>query len=310
MYRPSLHHHLASEEPILVNLATSNPFLKTPPSKQPFVLEPRARFAQPRTKDDFFSILNLLKERKDWEVFAHFLKEMGLSGRHVTAMMVKRMVKKGAQTGQMGMVVEMFRRLPVTGLKIGEDAEVAMEVMLGAVHRAESGGWEEGELTRAWRNAETALRMMGEAQHYGNAKEVEGQAGGSTAREAEVVGCVLALAGLRVQRLMGGRDGDGRVKELAGRFVECFGRRGLGFEEGSAPAANTFLATWAPSWLGVNIALQVLPKEAGFRDLLGDIEAAQLSPKLEEAARIVKDLDENAEDRRGIKLYNAFNSML
>ena len=304
MYRRSLQHFLTGEEPISVKVAVRDPFSSDKkPEKQPFTLEPLDRLAQPDTKDAFYQILDLLKEKKDWLMLPHFIRELNLSGRKLQRPMVERMIRRAAQTGYMGMAIELFRRTPVTGLKI-DDAKIAMEIMLGAVHRAMAAEWGEEELGRALKNSEAALRMMLDTQHGPKDQSL------SPGHEAEVVGVPLALAGVSAVKYKGAKDEDGKVKEYARRFVQCFGRRNLELDEGDPVRANVFLTEWTPSWLGINMALKVVQKEPGLTNVLGDIESSTLHPLLRRALKAEKSRDAKAEERRGVNMYNNMSSLI
>ncbi|KAI4150965.1 MAG: hypothetical protein LQ340_003783 [Diploschistes diacapsis] len=303
IYRKSLQHFLTGEEPMSAKVVTYKPLAHEKPKTETFTLEPLDHFDEPNTRAAFHRVLSLLQEKKDWEVFAHFLNELRLSGRKISRVMVQRIIKKAAHTGHMGMAIELFRRTPLTGLRI-EDTQIAMEIMLGAMHRAVAAEWGEGELERAQKNAETALRMMADPNH-GPEDVVAGPA-----NEAEVVGVPLALAGARAVKYKGGKDEEGKVKQHAERFAECFQGRRLELDGGSAVEANLFLAHWAPAWFGIHMASRILQGEPGITDALNDIEVSQLDPLLKRAMESAESQDPQAEKRRGVKLYNNLSSMI
>ena len=273
------------------------------PIKQTVTLEPLDHFDEPNTRRSLRELIALLKEKKDWDMLPFFLRELRLSGRKIPIAMVERLVRRAAETGFVGTLIEIFRHTDVAGLRI-EDARVAMEVMLGIVRKATEAEWVEHDLERAAQNAETALRMMLETQHGPSDQAV------SPGKEPQVVGVPLALVGARVVKYKNGRDEEGKVREYARRWVECFGEREIDVDRGSPAEGNVALTEWAPSWLGVSLALKILKKEPGLTDVLSGIQKKTLEPLIRKALDVAKEEGAKAEERRGVRLYNNLSSIL
>ena len=305
--RPTNHHYLTGEEPVTTKIAVMNPFTEEKIRRETFRLEPLKHLSSEDAQESFRHLVALLKEKGDWNILAHFLREYQLTGRKLNRTMIQKMIRQASRSDNFGVIIELFRKNNMTGLSL-KDRHVAMEVMLGCFERAVSKDWEEHQLNRALKNSESAMAMMCQPHHAPAERNLRPD------NQPEVIGVPLALAAARAMKYRDGKDEDGKVKTYAKRFLSTF--NGQQFAEDAENAtgipgkANYFIARWSPSWGGLNLASKLLAKDSEVSDSINDIESAILGPQIKRAFENVKNQDTEAEERRGLRIFNGISSVL
>ena len=222
--------------------------------------------------------------------------------------MISKLLRRASDAGQVGLVLELFRRTATTGLKL-DNLETALELMLCCLRRAVKGEWTERETEKALKHAESALFIMQEPSHVDNPAK-------SMAAKPQIVGVALALAAIRAVKFKNGADEDGKVNLHAKRFLEQFPRGFMdriaskGFDRRKWWPCNDFLVTWVPSWVGVRLALQMV-KEQEIKEQLNDVHDSQLEPLVLQAKEAVDGAPKPDEgERRGLDMYNDLAPLL
>ena len=266
--------------------------------KVPFTLYPLDHLRdEPNTRKSFAKLLDLLRERKDWELLPDFLRELKASGRRLRAPLVAKMVRKAAGQGHMGLMMEVFRRVESTGLKLG-DLEVTREVMQGAIQRAVRGDWGEQELDKALKHAELTLLSLEDPKH------AAGKGQENPLDRPEVIGVAMALAATKAAKYLGAKDEGGKVERYASRYLKSMEGKEISVDATSWRDGNDKLTMWVPSWQGIQMALKVLGKDSQSAKGLSEVLARDLEPLIGMARSVVEAHPAPEEGRRrGIAMY-------
>lgn len=241
-------------------------------------------------------ILDLMQEPADWRNLPGFLEGLKTSGRRLGKGQVEKMVRRANQKGRQGVVMDVLRRVEGTGVRLGEEAGVVREVMLGAVMRAQDGGWGVEAVEGAGRYARGVWDLLWEERHRG-----EKQGALDMRKAPEVVGVMVEMEAARMFK--GGGDGRAELEKWVERLLGVWSRGDMGLHEGNWNDANHKLLTWAPVWHGMVLARRVLGEESRLWRELGERVEKDLEPMLNKARELVAANAPGKGVRRGLKMY-------
>lgn len=237
-----------------------------------------------------------MQEPNDWRNLPGFLEGLKTSGRRLGRGQVEKMVRKANYGERQGVVMDVLRRVEGTGVRLGEEAGVVREVMLGAVMRAQGGGWGLEAVEAGARYARGVWDLLWDERHRG------GKQGGLDMRKApEVVGVMVEMEAARMVK--GGGDRKGALEGWVERLLGVWARGDMELLEGDWSDANQKLLRWAPVWHGMVLARRVLWEESRLGKELGDKVEKDLEPVLNKARGMVAANAPEKGIRRGMKMY-------
>jgi len=250
--------------------------------------------------------MQLMSTRSDWDNLVALLEGMKTAGRRWKSWQLEKIVRDAGNSGMAAVVVECVRAAGRTGLVL-RDVRVVREAMWGCRARGKMSGWSKAETSAALRNAEHIAEALEGSLHWGNAhKRPDGV---DPRREADVLGVLVELVGVRAVRHQGGEDVDGKVEMYVKRLVNNLSAslendspmevkdRGEVKANWSA-SADYELMRWVPVRNGLRLAKEVL------KDRMPVVD--QHLEKLEKVIRDASDVVKNAQGdkidkRRGLK---------
>jgi len=251
---------------------------------------------EPPTRPSFAKILDLMTESAEWKNLPGFLEGLQTAGRRVGAGQLEKMVRRANSAGRQGVVMECLRRVEGTGVRLGDDAGLVREVMLGAVMRAQAGKWEMVAVDGAARYARGVWDLLWDERHRG------GKTGGLDMRKApEVAGIVVEMEAARAVK--GGGEGKGELEGWVQRLLGVWEKGDRGLVDGDWSDANQKLLRWAPVWQGMVLARRVLGEESRLGKELRERVEEDLEPMLKKAREIVAANAPEKGVRRGMKMY-------
>ncbi|KAL8798288.1 MAG: hypothetical protein Q9200_007798, partial [Gallowayella weberi] len=287
VYKTKNHHLLTNpDEPATVQLGS-----ETHP------LKPLSRLHdEPSTHKSFNTILELCKEPKDWVNMVPFLIGLKTAGRKISSGQFEKMVRRMAEKGGLGVLLEMARRVEVTGMKLG-DVGVAREVMWGAVGRCINTGCSEEGVKDGAKFVNTIWEMLSEERHKD--KNARGRDGDPKIKP-EVIGAVLWMRAVRSIVLEQGQDGNGEVKRAVEMVLAVWKTADLTVKKEGWHDANHKLLMWAPVLHAMKMARRIVgPNTSLGRDLTSTI-TLDLEPTIEKARDVVSRSITADTSRRGL----------
>lgn len=278
---------------------------------------------EPSTRKGVEKMLELMKDKRDWENLPLLLAELKIAKRK-SVPPVEKLVRRANEAGMQHVVLECVKRTKETGMTL-TSLDVVREVMWGAHLRGHRAGWDERVTERALKYAENVSFLLEKQLHTrGGGQEVSQQPDPRT--QPDVVGVLLETAAIRALKHQGGQDKDGKVAQYAERLMECWENVTLDSTEDQSStraqnggdddstrakatplwvAANYDLQRWSPVWKGMEIAARILdPKTEVARWLkktLPDVEnVLQRACELVERSHVGKP----EVRRRGLEWYH------
>ena len=291
IYQRSKQHHLLGEDPVTVSLPTKTS--SQDPAPETFTLTPLDRQKdEPKSRKTFHKVLSLIKEKRDWDVVPSFLKGLKISGRVVDGNMQEKLIRKAAEAGRMGLVIELLREGEKTGVGI-DSVGVAREVMWGALSSAITSGWSKEDVKKATTHAVLVLELM-EDPNLGVGKGVRDKM--DPRKRPEVLAIVMGL------KVFDGAQ-EKEVEAWAKRVLQTLENADTGVEKRDWRDANDKLMMWTPVRWGMKMALNVLTEEGGLRRRIETALNGDVQSTVEKALRVVRDFSPEGR-RRGVLLYN------
>jgi hypothetical protein len=299
---------LTGEEPVTVKLPCTNPDTPNKHVENTFILEPLNVLKQVPSKRTFNEILNLISEEKDWKIIPDLIREYTAAGRKMRQPMISKLIRLAAQHQQYGLVIELFRSTSVNDLRINTQ-ETALELMLLCLHRAVSGSWSERDSDKALRHAETLFYMM-QDPHHGPTTNIAAR---NPSKRPQIVAFPLALAAVRAVKFSNGEDVDGKVQRYAKQFLQAMQgthANNIQVDLTKGAAANSFLWTWAPAWMGVQMAAKVV-KDVRLLQQLNEVFERTLQPLVLQAQMVLEEMPLPEEGSlRGLQVYSDVKTAL
>ncbi|MCJ1316036.1 hypothetical protein MMC15_001356 [Xylographa vitiligo] len=306
IFRPSLHHHLTGDDPLVLTLPTASP---TGRSHEAFTLAPLDHLRdEPATAPAFHALLALLRTPADWLVLPLFLAGLRSSGRTLRPALLEKMVRRAAAAGRMGVVGECARMVARTGVRL-DSVGLAREALWGAVQTGILAGWSAEGTAAAARQAEGLLVLMEEPAHVAGGAKPRAAGGGDPRRAPEVLGAGMGLVALRALRA-GEGDVGGRVERGATRMLGCWGNADLSVREEGWWDANRALMCWAPVEVGMRVAVRVLGEGSELGRRLEEVRAGQVEPAVRKAREVLERGGPKEGRRRGVVMYEELQKAL
>jgi len=246
--------------------------------------------------------MQLMSSRSDWNNLVALLEGMNTAGRRWKTWQLEKIVRDAGNSGMSAVVVECVRAAGRTGLYL-RDVRVVREAMWGCRSRGAMSGWSKAETGAALRNAEHIAEALEGSLHWGNAhKRPEGA---DPRREADVLGVLVELVGIRAVRHQGGEDVDGKVEMYVKRLVSNLSANTL--ENGNTAATEVrdqgeVKANWAASadyelmrWVPVRNGLRMA------KEVLKD-KMPVVDQHLEKLERLIRDANDVVRSAQGDKI--------
>ncbi|MCJ1258607.1 hypothetical protein MMC24_006440 [Lignoscripta atroalba] len=296
IYRTKLQRTLLGDEPVTVSLSGSD---------EVHTLQPLNRLTdEPNTKASFSKILELMKESSDWACLPGFLEGLKGSRRKVTHAMLEKMVRRAAEMGMQGVVMDCLRRVERTGVVL-DGVGLAREVMWGAILKAIQSGWSEGGLQKALKYGEDVLEMMEDPRHM-NGRKLSSD---DPRCKPEIVGVVLHLAAVRASKFKDGKDEDGKVQKYTERMLAMWGNANFAIKEESWWDANYSLMMWSPVWYGMKMARQILGENSVLGRKLNGTLLQDVTPVVQRARDVMQAQAPEHSRRRGLMMYSDLSNL-
>ncbi|KAL8804085.1 MAG: hypothetical protein Q9182_002798 [Xanthomendoza sp. 2 TL-2023] len=295
IYKTKNHHLLTNpDEPATVKIGSE---------VHPLVPLSRPR-DEPSMHKSLNTILDLCQEPKDWVNMVPFLMGLQAAGRTVRSGQFEKIVRKMADKGGLGVVMEMVRRVEGTGMRLG-NVGVAREVMWGALTRCIHTGCSEEGVRDGAKFVNTTWEMLSEERHV--EKSARGQ-DGDPKMKPEIVGVVLWMRAARSILLEAGHDANGEVKRAVEMVLALWKTADLTVKEEEEEGwwdANHKLMMWTPVLHAMKMARKVVgPNSALGRDLTNTI-TLDLEPTVQKAHDIVSRSTAADSSRRGLVFHDA-----
>ena len=290
---------------MFVSLSTVDALYPSNVMTEKFKLEPKVYFDKMSSQKMLLDVLRLAETKEDWMMVAAFLREYKAAKRKLKQSDVSKLIRTAASKGYYGTLVNMFRRSKELGLYI-DSKETAIEVMLLCLRRAYASGWDEQEVSKAWKNADFAILMMTQPDHAPQGLN------SSQANEPEVLGCALALVSAASAKFHNFQDEDGKVLEYAQRFLKSWSSKvQISLDKSNMHDMNLFLANWSPAWLGVQLAQRIVQDVKVSREL-GKVYNDVLGPAVGQARKAMQDFSEanGGVRRRGLEMSETLAAVL
>ena len=256
-------------------------------------------------RDSFRSLLDLMKEPRDWDNLPEFLAALHTAKRRLKPWQMEKMVRRANEMGRQGAIMECLRRSATTGFLLG-NVRIVREVMWGARQKAEQAEWSEDGTKKAFLQAEQIMELLNDPKHTFK-KAIEGE---HPNKLPEIVGVVLELAAATAVKHKNGKDEYGKVAAYATTTLQSLQRRAnLDFDPSNMHDANYTLQMWAPVLHGLNLAAGVIKTQP---KLTQDIKFS--TQKLEAVVSKAREtlLAHTPQDvtRRGLKIYDAIPAVM
>jgi hypothetical protein len=183
----------------------------------------------PGTREGLGKVLELMKDKTDWDNLPRFLEGLYASGRRLKPTWPASILKKAAEAGRLDVFLECARRVSNTGFALNDPGLVA-RIVWQIQYRAMTGDWNAKLINQGIAWVEMVSIMLEDKRH----------AGGRIIRKddprtsPQLIGALLELSAVRAARQLDGKDEDGKVAQYAQRLLEL--DQGL---EPPAKAENT-----------------------------------------------------------------------
>ena len=279
IYKTTRNHHLLGEDPVAVTVPISGSTKDA--DTETVTLTPLNRFKdEPNSKEAFHKVLELMKEKKDWDVLPGFLEGLSYSGRVLTQNMQEKLVRRAALAGRTGLVIEILRRSAKTGVRI-DNYDVARWAMRGALETAIRSDWSEDGLKKAAHQAIVLLELMDDPRN-GVRKDIKDV--NDPRKRPEILGLAMGL-------LAAGGGEVQEVKKLAQRMLETPKSASLQSPILTIRSANSKLVRWAPVRWAMEKALGVLGVlgEGDLGRRIKRVMTEDIQPTIDRALEIMKE---------------------
>ncbi|KAL8675715.1 MAG: hypothetical protein Q9224_007401 [Gallowayella concinna] len=228
-----------------------------------------------------------------------FLTGLQTAKRRIRSGQLEKMVRKMAEKGGLGVVMEIARRVEDTGMKLG-DVGVTREIMWGAVWRCMNSGYTEEAVRDGAKFVNAIWEMLSEERHVD--KTIRGR-DGDPKTNPEIAGVVMWMRAVQSTLFSESKDPDDQVKKAVETVLAVWKNADLKInEEGRGwYDANHKLLMWAPVWHGMKISRKILGQNTSLgRDLTSTI-TLDLEPTIQKAIEVLSRNDNTK--RRGLGFY-------
>lgn len=208
----------------------------------------------PNTWKSMTKLLDLMRDRRDWDNLPTVLEGMHTAKRKFHTYQWEKLIRKAAHAGMQQVIVECARRAKTTNLPLQKLSIVRM-IMQDIRKEAFENQWQPGWVTRAINHAEQILLCLDQLEDQGK-HTVENP---DPRTQPDIIGVVLELAAMRALKNTDGEDKDGKVANYAELL--------LAKSDGNIPAVD-FEQDWykadyelrkrVPLRRGLQVAMQVL----------------------------------------------------
>ncbi|KAL8929562.1 MAG: hypothetical protein Q9208_001231 [Pyrenodesmia sp. 3 TL-2023] len=260
---------------------------------------------EPNTRKSIAEMLDLMQEGRDWVNVIPFLEGLRQSGRKVRGWQMEKIVRRAAERGRQGVVVEMLRRVEGTGVRLG-DVKVAREVMWGGVLKGVQSQWEGDGVKAVEKYVEQCWDMLSEERHV--SKE-DKKTGGDPKTQPEIVGVLLWARALKSVLYGKGEDEEGKVKRAAEMLMAVWKKSDCSVDWEDWYDANYKLMMWVPVWHGMRMARKVLEENTQLGRSLRTALTEDLEPLVTKAAKLVGEHADGETDRRGRILFQQLSEV-
>ena len=298
MFRPTKHPILLNDElPVTASIPVTHS-----PEPETVRLRPLDRSQRPVLADDLPRMLALMTAPADLDIIRPFLHEIAFSPEHSLRPQQKTAIARaGARLQRLGLVADLVRHADATGFALGykRDARDILHVILADVVAQ---GWTAAALDRAVRNAGAVLASYEHACASGEGLRA------STDRRLmpDVYGSMLALEASRAVLYRGRVDEDGAISARARQVLEHWEARQLPSLDFDLRWSGRFVAIWAPTWQGAQMALRVLGEGSPLGSQLRRALDADMQPFISAVLEQYNAADEQVREElaESVKLYD------
>lgn len=247
--------------------------------------------------------MDLLKEKKDYDILPGLLEGYKKSGRVLRKGMAEKLIRRAAEAGRGGVVMECLRRVEKTGVRL-DDVAIAREAMWVAVRQAVQSEWSETGLEKALKFAEGVLDLLEDTRHM-PPKHVSPS--DDPLFKPEIAGVALDLsAALATKYPSSMPSHTKKLGQYVKRMSTLWPNADLHIDPENWNDANYKLLMWLPVWHGLKMANRLPEKSPAVRQLTG-VPLQQVGQTVEKARDVVlahgKEKGEGEGMRRGLKLY-------
>lgn len=207
-----------AEEPVTV-MVTASGRSETATEKaeeEPFQLRPMDATTSP-SNSEAAGVVSLMKTAEDWQKnLVPFLQGLRMARRTVSAARWEWMVRKAADAGALGVILECAKQSDRTGLRLTSQGVV--QRIFFALHRsAQAADFKGPETAKALSLASQFALLLNSPAHQQRAAAAAAAA--DPRRMPLVVGVLLELSAARALDEFGGADGDGSVRSYCRRLL-------------------------------------------------------------------------------------------
>ncbi|KAM0802911.1 hypothetical protein BDR22DRAFT_819565 [Usnea florida] len=290
IYQKKNHALLTSDEPATVRVG--NEVLQLKPLDK--------TRDEPPMRSSFAKVVGLMGESGDWRNMAGFLEGLKVARRKLAGWQVEKMVRRANEGGKLGVVLEILRNVDKTGVGLW-DVGVCREVMRGAVLRGLRSGWSKEGVDKGVRYAECIWDLMWDPRNVEQQKKV----GMDPRAKPEIVGVMVLMHAIRAVRFGEGKDEEVMVWRYAELMLKIWenSRALMVVDAQNWSDANYKLMVWAPVWLGMKLARQIVGAGSPLGKRLGEKLRQDLEPLVRETQAIVAAHAAEGGTRRGLKMY-------
>lgn len=255
---------------------------------------------EPATRSSFAKVVRLMSESRDWRNMAGFLEGLKVARRKLAGWQIETMVRRANDGGKMGVVHEILRRGDKTGVGLW-DVGVCREVMRGAVLKGVRSRWNKGGIDKGVRCAESIWELMWDPRNVEQQKKI----GMDPRAKPEIVGVMVLMHAIKAVRFGGGKDEGDKVGKYAELMLKTWesSRAMMVVDAQDWSDANYKLMVWAPVWLGIKMARQIVGAGSPLGKRLGERHSQDLEPLVQKSQAIVVAHTTEGGTRRGLKMY-------
>lgn len=255
----------------------------------------------PSTIEALGSVLNLMKDKTDWENFPRFLEGLHASGRRLKFRSQATILKKAADAGRLDVFIDCARRVSKTGFAL-KSPELVEKLLWQVQYHAMASDW----------NAKLTNQSIAWVEMISEMLEDERHGGGRILRQndprisPQLIGILLELSAVRAARQLDGKDEDGKVAQYAKRLRELDQE----LEPPAKPAdpkqeihvANRWLFQAVPVAHGIKVAQTVLGPASETAAAL-QAKLSKLEAQISQQRQIILK-NESATELRGLQVYD------
>ncbi|KAK4953956.1 hypothetical protein LTR10_008560 [Elasticomyces elasticus] len=210
---------------------------------------------------------------KEWANLPSLLSGMKSCGAKLPGGVMGKVVRKAANSGRLGVVIQCLQQVEHTGLSL-RDEDVLANVMWALHNLAQQDSWSEEATTKAMKWAGEVAVLLETLEHGGGKSRGRGDA----RTRAEVIGVFLELSAVRAYKYQDGKDTDGKVKMYAERLLACIGDQAQPPSQSPrTQGPQTEMLNGTPIYHGLLLAEKVLgtemPQHEQARRIREDYEA-------------------------------------